>query len=221
MPDAYKFIGPLNPEVTRLLTYSRGSGCPNNAASEARQLLGCAAYTKFVLQRELVIFGDRAEAALPSEAILQDTACIGRSLAPLPVSSTPSWMRPSSQPFLINAQAVRLGILVVRNVGAALRHAAAANAGKVRGIKATLADKRARMVEMAKARLRKLFSAPADLTLQRETSTESQRRKLEAEIVQAGRKRFFAYLAMERAKELNGRRRSPARRFIATRPNRT
>lgn len=209
MSKASKFHHLFNVARTTRPAYSRRSAASDNAASQGRQLQQCMSYSKHVFQRGFEIVADDADGSRFKEMLLEDVGGIGAGLAPLPEPSSPSWIRPSFQEFLGKAHAVRVGILVVRNVGAALREAAI-----------TAADVHRAAAE-AIARLRQLFSAPATQPVGRDFPIAINRLHLHAEMVEAGRKRFLGYLAMERAKKVNGHRCNRVRRFIAARPNRT
>lgn len=225
MSEAYKFNDPLDGANTMPPSYSRLSAS-RSTESVARQLRHCEAYTKSVLQRELKAIVDRAMGSSPAatwDDLKRTQLSVPLDAAHQPAAS--SWMQPSFQQFLEKAHAVRMGILVVRNVSAALREAAAqSRRGNV-----ALHAMRARCVATeAVDRLRRLISAPPSLSDCQAAPTETQhldleasRRDLEAEMAEAGRKRFLGYLAMQRAQKVNGRRCSRARRFMAARPNRT
>ena len=233
MPKSFKFNDRNNNMETTnsaavYMRYGRTSSSPN-ASSIARQLNSLAAYASFAFNRQVRLYGDeliaerRRDAAL-SNPDMKRILCgvLHQDVIRERFEPKPSWMRPSFQRFLDKANAVRTGILVVRNVIAALRDAAKAFLiSRLR--QQQTAENAAAKKSIAVARLREAFASPRASRgyPPSEAMLREQRDSLQAQIVEAGRKRFLGYLAMERAKKLNSCRVNRARRFMAARPNRT
>lgn len=233
MPKSFKFnVRVKNMNTTNSGTtygsYARPSSL-KDPSSVDRQFIEVAAYANFALNRQVKLYGDDLIAERGRDAAfwnpdMKRILCgmLRQDVIQERFEPKPSWMRPSFQRFLDKAIAVRTGILVVRNVIAALRDAAKAfMISRLNQQKATSqADKKSEAV----ARLREVVASRHGKHRSRPVSEEwlrEQRDSLDAQIIEAGRKRFLGYLAMERAKKLNSCRLNRARRFMAARPNRT
>ena len=233
MPKSFKFNDRNNNmettnSVAVYMRYGRPSSSPN-ASSIARQLNSLAAYVNFAFNRQVRLYGDdliaeRGRNAAFSNPDMKHILCgmLRQDVIQQCFEPKPSWMRPSFQRFLDKANAVRTGILVVRNVIAALRDAA--KAFLISRLRQQTAPNATAKKSIAVTLLREAFASRPYASRgcpPREAMLREQRDSPQAQIVEAGRKRFLGYLAMERAKKLNSCRVNRARRFMAARPNRT